>query len=100
MAAALPGNRVGVHSAIVTNVAASINLGIGIDHFFIPAVARNAYAISVPRDRRSIDQENKRGRIFAFAQKYDHAAVGIVEVDPFKAFIVIVQLPECRLRLP
>src|SRR3981081_929420 len=99
MAAALPGNRVGVHSAIVTNIAASINLGIGIDHFFVPAVARNAYAISVPRNRGSIDQENERRRIFAFAHKYYDAAVGIVEIDPFKALIGIVQLPERRLGL-
>src|ERR1700726_3269069 len=99
MAAALPGNRVGVHSAVVTDIAASINLGIGIDHFFVPAVARNAYAISVPRDRRRINQENERGRIFALAQKNYDAALGIVEVDPFKAFIGIVQLPERRLGL-
>src|SRR4029077_18676973 len=99
MAAALPGRRVGMHSAIVTNIAASINLGIGIDHFFVPAVARNPYAISVPRHRCSIDKENETGRCLAFAQKYEHTAVGIVEGDPFKALIGIVQLPERRLGL-
>src|SRR5260221_2345095 len=99
MAATLPGNRVGVHSTIVTNIPASISLGIGIDHFFVPAFAWNADAVTVPRDRRCIDQEYEHRRIFAFAQKDYHAALGIVEVDPFKTFIGIVLLPESRLGL-
>lgn len=99
MGAPLPGNRIGVHPTVVSQVTAAVDAGIGIQDLFVPTFAWGADTIVMSRDRGGVHGDNDHGARFRFSYKCQNAVVGIVKIDPLEAEIAVVIFPKRRLGL-
>ena len=99
MGTPLPGDRIGVHPAVVSDVAAAVNPGIGVQDFFVPTFPGSADTIELSHDRGGIHHQHHDRARFRFSHKRQNAVVGIVKIDPIKSEITVVILPKCRLGL-
>src|SRR5438034_11265673 len=99
MRASLPRNRVGVHSAPITDVATSVDCSVGIQDFFVPTLARCSYSVCVSGNRCGIHREEHSGTGPRLTQEREDAVVGIVKIYPFKSSTTIIVLAKGRLAL-
>src|ERR1700750_1472848 len=99
MRASLPRNRVGVHSAPIADVAASVDSSVGIQDFFVPTLARCSYSVCVPGNRCGIHREEHRGPGPRLTQEREDAVVGVVKIYPLKSSTAIIVLRKGRLAL-
>ena len=97
MALTLPGNGIRVDAAEIADIAAAIRFGVRIQDLFVPPFANSSNPISVTRDWGSVDDEDQDWAILRLTDISDNAVIGVVEIDPFKSFVRIIQLPQCRL---
>src|ERR1700749_2208293 len=99
VALTLPGDGIRVDTAEVTDVTAAVRFCIRIQDFFVPTFTGGSDPISVTRNRGSVDGENEDRAILGFTKITNDAALGVMEIDPVKTFVRIIQLPQCRLSL-
>ena len=95
----LPGGGLGVLTAEIADVTAPVGFGVRIQDFFVPTFSGGSDPISVTRNRGSVDGENEDRAILGFTKISNDAALGVMEIDPVKTFVRIIQLPQCRLSL-
>ena len=81
--------------AEVADVAPAVGFAVGIDDLADKTRFRHAQPIVVAHHRRRVDHENDQLALPRFpARSRDHAVVRIVEIDPLKSFVGVVQIPE------
>ena len=56
----LPGNRIGVHPTVVSQVTAAVGAGIGIQDLFVPTFTWGADTIEMSRDRGGVHGDHDR----------------------------------------
>ena len=88
-----------LHAAVIADIAAAVSFRVGIDDLAIKTRLRHAEPIIVTHHRRRVHHEDDRFALARFAQKRDDAVIGVVKIDPLKAFVAVVLLPERRLVL-
>jgi len=93
VALTLPGDGVCVNAAEIADVTAAVRFGVRIQDFFVPTFTGDSDAISVTGDWGSVDGEDEDRAILRLTKISDDATLGVVEIDPFKAFERIIQLP-------
>src|SRR5260370_7572917 len=99
MRASLPRNRIGVHPAPITDVATSVDSGVGIQDFFVPTLARCSYSVGVSGNRCGIHREEHSGTGPPLTQEREDAVVGVVNIYPLKSSITIIVLRKGRFAL-
>src|SRR5271157_4180709 len=99
MRASLPRNRIGVHPAPITDVATSVDSGVGIQDLFVPTLARCSYSIGMSGNRCGIHREEQSGTGLRLTQEGKDAVVGVVKIYPLKSGITIIVFRKCRLAL-
>src|SRR5689334_12073975 len=99
MRAPLPRNRVGVHSAPITDVATSVKLSVGVQDFLVPSLARCSYSVGVSWNRCGIHREEQSGTGLRLTQEREDAVVGVVKIYPLKSSITSIVLRKGRLAL-
>ena len=99
MRASLPRNRIGVHPAPITDVATSVDSGVGIQDFFVPTLARCSYSVGVSGNRCGIHREEQSGTGPPLTYEREAAVVGVVKIYPLKSSITIIVLRKGRLAL-
>jgi len=85
MGLALPGDGVGMRAAHVADVAAAIDLGVGVEDLLVKSFAGHSEAVAFADNRRGIDDEDQRGAGARLAHERGDAVVGVVEIDPFES---------------
>ena len=58
MGTSLPGNRICVHAAVVSHVAAAVDTGIGVQDLFVPTFTWRADTVEMSRNRGGIHHEH------------------------------------------
>ena len=82
-----------MHTAVIADVAAAVGFRVRVQNLFVPTFAGDAEAIGMTWNRRGVDHKNQVRSIMSFAEISDNAALRVMEIDPFKAFVRIIQLP-------
>src|SRR5260370_20671034 len=93
-AVSLPRNGIRMHTAVIADVAAAVGFRVRVQNLFVPTFADGAEAIGMTWNRRGVDHKNQGRSIMSFTEISDNAALRIMEIDPFKAFVRIIQLPQ------
>src|SRR5260221_6533523 len=91
---ALQRNGTRMHTAVIADVAAAVGFRVRVQNLFVPTFADGAEAIGMTWNRRGVDHKNQGRSIMSFTEISDNAALRIMEIDPFKAFVRIIQLPQ------
>src|ERR1700737_1134548 len=99
MGASLPGNRIGMRAAPITDVATSVDSSVCVQDLFVPAVPGRSDAISVSGNRGSVDGEEQRGTGPPLTNEGENAVIGIVQIDPLESCVAIILLRKRRLVL-
>jgi hypothetical protein len=99
MRAFLPRNRIGVHPAPITDVAASVDSSVGIQDLFVPTRARRSYSVGVSGNRCRVHREKQSGTGLRLTQEGKDAVVSVVKIYPFKSSITIIVFRKDRLGL-
>src|SRR5207237_93736 len=86
-------DRIRYHTAGVTDIAAPVDTGIGIDALLPKARERHADTVIMTWNWREVARDESRARsIMPETQEHDHALVGVVAYHPGKAFGFVVAL--------
>jgi len=97
--AALPGEGVGGDTVLVTDIAASVSFGIGIEDFAVKARLRHPDAVTGADHGSGVHGEDETWAIGGFAQEGDDAVVGVVEIDPLETIVGVIEFVEGRVFL-
>src|SRR5438046_1638152 len=79
--------------AVITEIAAAIGLGVGVDDLTIKSRLRHTQTVIVMHHRRGVYHERDHVAFPRFSQERHYAVVSIVEIDPVKSFIFVVLVP-------
>src|SRR5713101_8824078 len=96
MFAAHPWSSFGVNAAEIADVAAAIRLRISVDDLTPESGLGHTEPVIVAHQRRGVHYERNHLAVARFAQKRNDAVIRVVKIDPIKAFVSVVKLPERR----
>src|ERR1700736_1398640 len=94
MLAPHPLSLLALDAAVIPDIPAAVSFGVGVDNFAVKSSLRYAETIVGSHQRRRIDNENDDLVFARFPQERNDAVVGVVKIDPLKAFEAVVLLPE------
>src|ERR1700736_692297 len=86
-----------LNTAEITDIAAAIRIGVGVNDLAVKPGARNAESIIVTHDRCRVDDEHNQLAFARFSHKRNDTVVRVVKIDPLESVVRIVLLPERRL---
>src|SRR6266404_9856330 len=96
MFAGHPRDILAADAAVVSDVAAAIRLGIGVDDLTPESGLGHTELVIVAHLRRGVHYERNHLALAGFAQKRNDTVLRVVKIDPIKTFIGVVELPERR----
>ena len=99
MRASLPGNRIGVHPAPITDVATSVDSSVGIQDLFVPTGAGRSDSVGVSGNRCGIHRKEQSGTGPPLTCERENAVVGVGKIYPLKSSVTIIVLGKGRLAL-
>ena len=67
-----------MHPAPITDVATSVDSGVGIQDLFVPTLARCSYSIGVSGNRCGIHREEQSGTGLPLTSEREDAVIGVV----------------------
>src|SRR5215475_4479914 len=89
-----PGNILSLNATEISDVAPAVRFAIRIDKLAIETGFGNAEAVIVTDHGCRVHDKHDDVAFARSSEERDHTVVGVVQIDPIKSFISIVELPK------
>src|SRR5882724_3348104 len=94
MLAAHPLPIFALDAAVIAEIATAVCLGVGVDDLAIKTGLGHAKPVIVMHDGRGVDDKRNHIAGARFSQERNNTVIGIVKINPLKACVTVVLVPQ------